>query len=78
MLMNWKQAEKQEAIRSIQQFFYDERGEEIGVIAAEAMLDFVGTALGPYYYNEGLKDARRMVNDRLQSIEDDLYALERK
>lgn len=78
MLLQWKKEHKDQAIRDIQQFFYDERGEEIGEIAAENVLDFFSAQLGQHFYNQGIKDSLNVVRDRLGAVEDDLYALERK
>ncbi|SFE37525.1 DUF2164 domain-containing protein [Fictibacillus sp. FJAT-27399] len=78
MLINWKQEHKDQAIRDIQQFFYDERGEEIGIIAAENFLDFFAKQIGSHFYNQGVRDSQNVVRDRLAAVEDDLYALERK
>jgi uncharacterized protein (DUF2164 family) len=65
-------------ISEIQHFFYEERGEEIGNLAAENILEFVKSQLGPYFYNEAIKDARHLMEEKLASVEDDLYALEKK
>jgi uncharacterized protein (DUF2164 family) len=65
-------------ISEIQHFFYEERREEIGNLAAENILEFVKNQLGPYFYNEAIKDARHLMEEKLASVEDDLYALEKK
>jgi uncharacterized protein (DUF2164 family) len=65
-------------ISEIQRFFYEERSEEIGNLAAENILEFVKNHLGPYFYNEAIKDARNLMEEKLASVEDDLYALEKK
>jgi uncharacterized protein (DUF2164 family) len=64
-------------IADIQRFFYEERNEEIGNLAAENVLEFVKKQLGPYFYNEAIKDARSLMEEKAASIEDDLYALEK-
>jgi uncharacterized protein (DUF2164 family) len=64
-------------IADIQRFFYEERNEEIGNLAAENVLEFVKKYLGPYFYNEAIKDARSLMEEKVASIEDDLYALEK-
>ncbi|WP_290371423.1 MULTISPECIES: DUF2164 domain-containing protein [unclassified Paenibacillus] len=70
--------QQDEAIRSIQTYFADERGEELGDLAAWGVLDLFMTQLAPYIYNQALSDARTTVNQRIASIEEDLFALERK
>ena len=68
---------KEKLIAEIQQFFYDERGEGVGNIAAETVLDFMIKQLGPYLYNEGIKDAQKLIMERMQSVDDDLYAMKK-
>ncbi|ETT41203.1 hypothetical protein C161_01060 [Paenibacillus sp. FSL R5-192] len=36
------------------------------------------TQLAPYIYNQALRDARTTVNQRMASMEEDLFALEQK
>ncbi|PYE50748.1 DUF2164 domain-containing protein [Paenibacillus barcinonensis] len=67
-----------EAIRTIQSYFEEERGEELGALAASGVLDLFMTQLAPYIYNQALSDARTTVNQRMASMEEDLFALERK
>lgn len=43
--------QKDEMIEELQNFFYDERGEEIGTIAAERLLDHMMHQFAPYIYN---------------------------
>ena len=61
----------------IRTFFYHERDEEIGEIAAEAVLDFCLEKLGPYLYNEGIQDAIKLINERNLNTEEDLHSLMR-
>lgn len=62
----------------IQVFFEEERSESIGSIAAEQLLDYMLAELGPYVYNEAIKDARKTVMERVMSMEDELFALEKR
>ncbi len=34
--------------------------------------------IGPYAYNQGIEDARKLIVDKLTNIEEDLYALEKQ
>ncbi|MEO2207619.1 uncharacterized protein (DUF2164 family) [Paenibacillus sp. PvP094] len=70
--------QQDEAIRTIQSYFQEERGEELGDLAAWGVLDLFMTKLAPYIYNQALSDARTTVNQRMASMEEDLFALERK
>lgn len=68
---------KDKMIEDVKSFFYQEREEEIGEIAAEAFLDFCLVKLGPYFYNEGIQDAIKMINERNMNAEEDLHSLKR-
>ncbi|NGZ75675.1 DUF2164 domain-containing protein [Saccharibacillus alkalitolerans] len=68
---------KDEMVADLQAYFYEERGEEIGTIAAEALLDHMLHRFAPYIYNQAVRDAKAAVNEKLMQIEDELYALER-
>lgn len=65
--------QKEQAIQAIQQFFYEQRDEDIGELAALLVLDFISEHFGPYFYNLGLADAKGYMEDKLQ----DLYSLEK-
>jgi uncharacterized protein (DUF2164 family) len=40
-------------------------------------LQFIFENIAPFIYNEGIKDAKKVMEDRLGNIEEDLYSLER-
>lgn len=61
------------ALKAIIAFFQDERGEEIGVIAAEEALDFFLQDIAPEIYNRAVDDAREACR---QNAEDGELALE--
>ncbi|ANF94582.1 MULTISPECIES: DUF2164 domain-containing protein [Paenibacillus] len=65
-------------IADIQQFFEMERGERIGELAADAVLDFFLKSAGPHVYNQALSDCRTLVNERMAGLEEDIYALEQR
>ncbi|QHA93857.1 DUF2164 family protein [Bacillus sp. N1-1] len=68
---------KKELIERIQTFFYEERNEEIGELAAENVLHFVMSEIGPTIYNAGISDAIGMTEQKWISIEQDLEALKK-
>lgn len=67
---------KDELTKRVQEFFHEVRSEEIGNIAAESILDFMLKELGPIIYNQAINDARKLVKQKIDSIEDDLYSIE--
>lgn len=61
-------------------FFERERDEKIGVIAADEILNFFLQSVGDKLYNQGVVDAKRAVENRLEELRydlDDLLELER-
>lgn len=68
---------RQQMVESLQAYFEEEREAELSTMTAEFLLDFILKEIGPYVYNQGIADARRLVEEKLLSIEEDLYALER-
>ncbi|MFC1649764.1 DUF2164 family protein [Patescibacteria group bacterium] len=53
-------------------FFQDERGEEIGVIAAENILFFLLDTLGEEIYKKAIKDCKKLLRERFEDLEFDL------
>ncbi|MBP1080153.1 MULTISPECIES: DUF2164 domain-containing protein [Bacillus] len=78
MHLSLKKEEKDQIISDIQQFFYEERDEEIGELAAEQAFAFIKEKLGPYFYNLGVSDCRKVLEDKAQAMEDELFALEKR
>ena len=72
------------ASKEIQQKCIDEviarveeiEGDQVGVIAAQDIIDIVTENLAPEIYNAGVRDAKKAVQERFQDIEVDLSTLE--
>lgn len=67
-LLDLKPEEKKKFINEIQQYFYEERDEEIGIIAAEKVLNFFLDNLGNVIYNKALDESRIWFSRRLEDI----------
>jgi len=65
-------------IGEIQSFFLQERDEEIGELAAHQVFEFFKEKIGPLFYNQALSDAKIIVEQKMLSIEEDLYSLEKR
>jgi uncharacterized protein (DUF2164 family) len=76
LTMKLPRDQKERIIDSLKAFYWKERGEEIGSVAAEQLLDHVIADIGPVIYNQAITAARKVVAERMASIEDELYALE--
>lgn len=64
--------QRDKALEDIISFFYNERNEEIGELAAILLLDYICEKLGSIFYNEGIKDAVKFMQERVE----DMYGLE--
>lgn len=74
--IKWSREEKQEIVERVVAYFAEERGETIGHLAAEQILDVVAGEIGPYFYNKAIGDARAVLVEKFNQTEDELYALE--
>ncbi|MCA1012913.1 DUF2164 domain-containing protein [Halobacillus halophilus] len=77
MLPSLKKEEKDYVIAKIQEYFEFERGEEIGDLAADQLLQLMIEELGPFIYNRGVQDARQMVEQKVMNLDEDLMSLTR-
>ncbi|TCT26858.1 uncharacterized protein (DUF2164 family) [Melghiribacillus thermohalophilus] len=77
MSFRMPEQQKQDCKTRIKEFFYRERGEEIGDLAADHIYQFVQEELGMYFYNRGVEDAKGMMEQKLISLEEDLESLKR-
>jgi len=75
--IRFSKEEKAELVKQIQGYFTDELDQEIGQFPATFLLDFFTETIGPYYYNRALQDAQDVLEERMDSIRDALYAIEK-
>lgn len=68
---------KEQVISSLQEYAYNQLDIEMGNLAAEQLLDWVTGEMGSFIYNQALKDARKLIEERLLTLEDDFYSLEK-
>ena len=69
--------EKSLIVNKIQSYFDQELGQEIGGFDAEFLLDFFSREVGAYYYNQGLNDAKGIIEERMGSLTDAIYEIEK-
>ena len=67
--------EKKKCLDAIIAHFLDERGEKIGVIAAEQLLDVVMEKIIWTAYNKGIDDAKTLLQEKFADINIDLDLL---
>lgn len=66
------QANQRDLKEKIVRYFAEERGEDLGELASQMILDFVMEELAPNIYNQGVEDAHIYMKDRIE----DLFALQ--
>ncbi|CAM3497430.1 DUF2164 domain-containing protein [Marinicrinis lubricantis] len=69
--------EKDAVIREIQTYFQVEHGIEFGMIAAEQIMEAQMQTLGPILYNYAVQDCRKVIQEKMLALEDELYTLEK-
>ena len=60
---------KQEAITSLQRYFKENMEDEIGNIAAGALLQFIVEEIGPCIYNKAIADAQERMQLRVSELD---------
>lgn len=68
--------QRRTAIDQIIHFFDQERDEQIGVIAAEKLLNFFLENIGSDLYSKGVNDAKGALEKRLEDLNYDLDDLQ--
>jgi uncharacterized protein (DUF2164 family) len=56
-------------MKEIISYFGDERDEEIGVVAAQDILDFFLQNIGPEVYNRAIDDAKNIFRKQLEGLD---------
>lgn len=75
-IIKLKGAEKAAVVKRMQKYFEDELNQEIGQFDAEFLIDFFTEEIGVFFYNQGLYDAQRVIDERVETIKDALYEIE--
>ncbi|WP_341805060.1 DUF2164 domain-containing protein [Paenibacillus turpanensis] len=76
-MLKMPKEQKELLVEKVQAYFEQERSEPIGQLAAEQLLDFMLQEIGPHVYNKAIADARQLLMERMASIEDELYSMEK-
>lgn len=59
---------KEEMRNHIINFFSEERGEDLGDLASQLLLDFFIEELAPYVYNQAIEDAYVCIKDKAEDL----------
>ena len=59
---------RNELISKIKEYFYEERDEDLGDLAASLILDFIIEEIAPEFYNQGVYDSYTYMTDRIEDV----------
>ncbi|KIV56853.1 hypothetical protein AM501_09085 [Aneurinibacillus migulanus] len=68
---------KDTIITNIQLYFSKERDDSLGNLEAEQLFDFMLNEIAPIIYNQALSDVRKVIQQQFDSLEEEIYALEK-
>jgi uncharacterized protein (DUF2164 family) len=70
-------SEKQErCLNSLKEYVRDNLDVDVGDLRARLFLDYILREIAPVVYNQGVRDAREYVEERLLDIEANCYEIE--
>ncbi|WP_462380991.1 DUF2164 domain-containing protein [Pseudomonas sp. Marseille-QA0892] len=64
-------------VHELKRMLADRFDAELGGLEVEEMLAFIGERLGPLYYNKAIADTQALLSERFDSLESDVWALEK-
>ncbi|MDE6434369.1 MAG: DUF2164 domain-containing protein [Lachnospiraceae bacterium] len=67
--------QKKHIISEIRAFYLDVRGEEIGIIEEEQILDLFCEHMAPIIYNKALDDIQNWYKQQMENLSSDYYVL---
>ena len=59
---------RSDMIEALKTYYRKERDEKLGDLAAGLLLDFITEELGPEYYNQGVLDSSRFMQDKTEDL----------
>ena len=75
--IRFSESDKALMVQKLQRYFAEELDHELGRFEAEFLLDFIGKQIGACYYNQGLYDARAVLEKHVESLGEAIYQLEK-
>lgn len=69
--------QKEELVKLLQDYFEDELDQELGQFDADFLLDFISKHIGKHFYNQGLYDAQKLVEQRIEYLSEEVLSLEK-
>ncbi len=75
--IKFSKEEKDILIDKIQTYFQDELDRELGQFEVDFLLDFISKEIGSFFYNQGLRDAQSVLEEKVETINDAIYEIEK-
>ena len=75
--IEFSKEEIESMVDKLQTYFSDELNQEMGQFEAEFLLEFFSKGIGAHYYNRGLQDARAIFESKIESIDEEIYSIEK-
>jgi uncharacterized protein (DUF2164 family) len=66
--INITKEKRDEMVSAIKSYFFKEREEEIGDLAAGLILEFITEELAPEFYNQGVYESYQYMNDMIEDL----------
>ncbi len=73
MAIQLSEADRDDAIASIQRYAEEELDQPLGGLAAGILLDYILEEIGPSIYNQAVADVQERLHARLAEIDGDLH-----
>lgn len=67
--------QKKQIVGEVKAFYLDVRGEEIGIIEQQQIIELFCEHMAPIIYNKALDDAMRFMKEQFGNMESDYYLL---
>ena len=68
MAIELSKADRQAASASLQAYFREELDQELSELRAKLFLDYLLKEIGPFAYNQGVRDAERYFRSKLEDL----------
>ena len=76
-IMELTENQQKNIAKEIKEFYYESRGEEIGIIEQQQLMELFLTHLAPIIYNKALDDTVKWYKYQQETMESDFYLLYR-
>lgn len=75
--IEFSKEERESIVHKLQGYFSKELDQEIGQFDAGFFLDFIAAEIGGYFYNRGLYDARTVFAQKMETVDEEIYSIEK-